>query len=393
MTVSLSQLFRPKTEAEALAWALEELADLGFNTTSWQSGSVQLTFVRLVAKVYSLLTESVASFTALAYNETAEDDALTAFSDSVFDNQRNLATRTEGELTLTAAAGQGPFNIVAQAYLYQHDTLDLKYRNLTSGSVVDGTPLVVTIQAESAGAAYNVANNSITTQLTPIAGMTVTNNAIAGSTTWVSSEGTDEETDPALRIRNTSRWATLSYAAPWEAYVFWAREASVNIARVAVDDTNPDGPGTLYVYIAGASGVSSGDDRDDAQDLIDTKQPETSVATVFVATAQPQTFTANVYVDSDFFDVGVIQADKEAEIEAALTAHVNGLDIGGVVLPPPDGDGVQGYLLADRWRKAVQDVVGVENIGSESPAADVAITAFRVMTMDTITFTYVPIDV
>jgi hypothetical protein len=111
---------------------------------------------------------------------------------------------------------------------------------------------------------------------------------------------------------------------------------------------------------------------------------------VFPAPAQAQAFAGNIYVAAAHFEAGVIKTSKQTEIEDALLAYVNALGIGGRVLPPPDGDGTTGYLLASEWRGAVTAVEGVENIGAPSPSADVVVSTFSVI-VPSIAFTYVAI--
>ncbi len=71
--LTLQQLVTPQTEDEVLASSLTILQQLGFQATSWQSGSAQLTFLRLIARIISALTTTVAQiaaggFTTLASN-------------------------------------------------------------------------------------------------------------------------------------------------------------------------------------------------------------------------------------------------------------------------------------------------------------------------------------
>ena len=78
--MNLSQLRTTVTKDEALTFLLTELASLGFGATSWQSGSVQRTLVEMFASVYSNLTLSVDAISRIAFNDTSEGAALTAFS-------------------------------------------------------------------------------------------------------------------------------------------------------------------------------------------------------------------------------------------------------------------------------------------------------------------------
>ena len=393
--ITLAQLLTPDSEDVYLQWCLDTLGSLRFNVTSWQTGSRQRTIVQLFAKLGADIHKLIAALAAAGFNRLATGDGLTAFSASRYANVRYPATRTTGKLVLSDDASVGPVTIAVGAYVYKDNVYGYTYRNTSGGTLaLDGT-LTIDIQAEVAGSSRNVGNGTIVDQVTPIAGVSCTNPAQAGTATWITTSGTDQESDVDLRIRNEAKWPTLAIGSePADAYIGWARSAAAGITRVVVDDTNPDGPGTLDVYVAGPSGVAAGADVTAAQALITAEQPETAVATAVAADDMAQAFTATVYVSAEFFTSGIIQAAKKAEIEAALSAYVNGLDIGGTVLPAPDGDGVTGYCVATEWQGAVTAVEGVRGLGSPSPSANVEILgdhtglAYAVM-VGTPTFSYV----
>jgi phage-related baseplate assembly protein len=161
-----------------------------------------------------------------------------------------------------------------------------------------------------------------------------------------------------------------------------ALSADTDVARVLVVDTNPRGAGTLDVYIARSTGAAVGADVTTVQAYIDDRRPVTADPEVIAAAAAAQAFTATIYVTA-----ALNNATKQAEIEAALATYINGLPIGGTVLP----GGTQGYMLFSELNQAVSEVVGVENITWTTPTADVAITATQIMTVGAVTFTYTDI--
>jgi phage-related baseplate assembly protein len=381
MPLTLEQLRTPVTADEALQTILDNLEALGFNTTSWQSGSVQRTFVQMFALVYADWTTYVDFISRFAFNEDSSAGALTEFSDSHYDNQRIVNVNTVGNYTFSGAA-IGPPHVIAASDMVVADANGVTFRNTTGGTIPQSGTLVVTIQAEVAGTGGNVANNTIDTIQTPLAGVTGNNPPIAPATTWITTQGLDEEADAVLQARNTSKWATLSLADPAEAYENMALTADTDITRVLVVDTNPRGAGTLDVYIARATGAAVGADVTTVQAYIDDRRPVTADPEVIAAAAAAQAFTATIYVTA-----ALNNAAKQAEIEAALATFINGIDIGGKVLP----GGTQGYMLFSELNQAVSEVVGVENITWTTPTADVAIVATQIMTVGAVTFTYTDI--
>jgi uncharacterized phage protein gp47/JayE len=277
----------------------------------------------------------------------------------------------------------GPPHAVAVGQLVAADNVNgYTYRNTTGGTVPISGSVTLTFQAEVAGESRNVAHNTIDILQTPLAGVTINN----PSPTWITSLGTNEESDATLRTRCTSRWSTLSYASPEDAYVQFALAAGADdVTRAHVHADNPGGPGTVWVFIAGATGPAIAGDVTTAQDYIDTRRPATADVTVFAATAQVQNFDAIIYVNSADYDGP--GGSKETEIENALEAHVNNLPIGGTILPP----GPNGYLVHSEVTCDVSNIQGVDGIAWTNPTGDVSVAHNSVMTVGAIAFTYTTI--
>ena len=381
MPLNLSQLRTPVTQAEALTFLITELASLGFGATSWQSGSVQLTLVEMFASVYSNLTLSVDAISRLGFNDTSEGDALTAFSYSHYDNTRIAAVSTLGNLTLTGAA-VGPPHAILAGQIVASDADGRTYRNTTAGTIPASGSLVVTIQAETPGADANVANGTINILTTPLAGVTCSNDAIAPSSTWITQQGVNEETDAALRSRNTTKWATLSPSDPADRYINFIRTAVPGAARIKVDDSNPAGPGTLHIYIAGPSGVSGAADVVNAQTEADRIRNPTAQVTVFAAAAQPQLFQYTCYITA-----ALNNAVTQSAVEQALTDYVNGLPIGGTSFAAAS----PGEFVYSEAIGAMTAIAGVQQIVLSLPPGNVNIGAFDIMTVSAITPSYISV--
>jgi len=378
MPLTLSQIRTTITRDQALTSILTVLQGAGFSTTSWQSGSVQLTFLSGAAEAWSQLSRLADALSRICFNDNAEGEALTAFADSHYDNQRVTATRTVGLATLTCAVGAGPYAIAIGQLVAADATNGYTYRNTTGGALAGGGVLQLSWQSEVAGADYNVANGTITVLQVALAGVTI-DNPDPGTGSWITSAGIDVETDPTLRVRNSTKWSTLSYASPSDAYVQFALAADADAVRVYVDDSAATG-GVVAVYVAGSAGVVGAGVIANVQDEIDLKRPVTAGVTAYASAAQVQNFTADVYVTTALHD-----AAKETEIEAALDAYINGLPISGTTIPavsPP------GYMLHSELTQAVSEVVGVQYVNWTTPTTNVAVTATEVMTVGVTTFTY-----
>lgn len=391
--LTLAQLRETITRSGALASALSTLQSLGFDTTSWNEVSWQRAMVEFFSDRDAALTENVSTLSKIAFNDTSFGDSLTAFADSHYDNQRASAVRARHQVRLTAATGAGPFTIAASDLTAKESETGegLLFTNEDGGTLSSGGTLDLAFEAQVAGVDGNVSVGSIDILVTTLVGVTIAN-IDTGSGTSLLTSGADGEGDAALQARNRSKWGTLTWATPASGYEYFAREGSSNIARVKVDDGNPRGPGTIDIYVATASGVAGADDVAGAQTQLNTRHSGSPNPLAIASAGTATAFSANVYVASAHFDEsGTIADSKATEIESALTAYVNGLPIGGRVLPPPDGDGVNGAIIASEWRGAVTNVDGVEAIGSPVPAPDLTISPYDVATVGSITFTYVQV--
>lgn len=382
MPLTLAQLRSPMTRAQALASFIAILDSLGFNASSWQAGSIQRTVLEAAAHGWSSVTTIADSLSRIVFNADASGDALTAYSASHYANSRTAATYTTGMIRLTCAAVAGPYGIVA-SQVVAADSAGHTYRNTGAGTLYPGGTLDLEVVAEVSGTGSNVANGTITTLQTPLAGVTVSNPAYGGTGTWITTAAVDAEADGTLRTRNTSRWGTLSYASPAAAYENFALGADPDVTRVWVDDSNPGGPGTLYVYCARAAGTATAPDVANVQAAFNLKHPCNAIPTAIAATEQLQDVTFTAYIET-----AKNTSATQAAIAAAVDAVINTLPIGG---NHPPGSAT-GYLYRSELLGAITAIDGVEGVTMTAPAADVALTSARhVLVRNTYTPTHTSI--
>ncbi len=367
--LSFQQLATPVTEDQALDVILVRLTELGFSGTSWQSGSPQLTICRAAALLYSKATELVQTLLYAGYNDFAEGEYLTRFSLSNYDNTRVAAVAAQYTVRHTVAAGEGPYTVAAGALLASNGTY--KYRSLTGATLTSATPTDIVYQAEIPGSAPTAADNTITTLITTLVGVTITNPLDS-----LVRAGADEETDASLRIRNSTKWATLSVERPSDGYKHAVLSVLPNF-RVVVDDTNPQGPGTVDIYIASATGVAGGTDETTAQTEVDRIKSPTATVDVIIAASTAINVIGDVYIQTAYNT-----AATQLAIEEAVADYINSLDIGGVNL------GASRVIPLDGIEGAIRSVQGVKNVDLSSPAADTTITQFDVAILGTLALSY-----
>jgi len=365
MMILLQQILGVITIAQARQNLLDIATGLKFNTTSWQEGSWQRTLIEIFAVVYAAATHGVSQIAAGGYNDLAEDVWLHLLSDSHYDNQVHAAVATQGKLTLTSTSLAPPYPIAIDD-LTAADANGLTFRNKTAGTLSSGGTLELLFEAESPGSAGNVSPGTITILKTPLAGVSITNPLQPDGSSWVTRDGADVETNPELRTRNRTKWATLGIG-PGMAYVHNARQAHSSVKRVYVDDTNPDGPGTFDIYLAGDSGPASATIVAAVDsylrgntDGIDRKNA-TSRMRVFPAVARNFTLNAGVYLRKEYDTLTTRTA-----IEKAIADYFKELPIGGTPLV----DGGPGAVRLAAISGRTMPIAGMQNIAFTDPTSD-----------------------
>jgi uncharacterized phage protein gp47/JayE len=183
--------------------------------------------------------------------------------------------------------------------------------------------------------------------------------------------GADEESDAALQLRNPARWSGLSIEAPADHYRGLALTVA-GVGRCEVDDTNPRGPYTLDVYVAGPDAAAGETVRAAVEALLDTKRSPTADVLVLEPTTQTITVAGTVYIDRAY------AASAPAAVVAAIEDYINTVAIGGEVLTAS-----QNGVAEDGVKAAIRAVAGVKNVNLTSPSDDITITGFRLAVADT----------
>jgi phage-related baseplate assembly protein len=365
MALTIEQLRTPVSEDQCLETSLDVLEDFGFTARSWQSGSVHLTLLRLGCRAFAKATEYIASLTELAHFTLATGTAKTALAKNHFDYTRVAAGKTQGYILHTCSSSAGPYTISTGQLVVSDDNFGFTYRNTTGGTLNTSGTLTLTYEAEVAGADRNVAVNSITTMVTPLAGVTVINSA----NPWITVQGLDEQTDASLEQAAIAKWGTLNQIAmPSDGYKFLALSVE-GVARVFVDDHNPRGQNTINIFLAGATGTAGGTSVTETQALVDTKKAISSDPVVFAAAEVTVTVSGTIFADPSQG-----YASNDAAFLDALESYVNSLDIGGWRHP----DTGFGYVVLSELIAALQNLDGVERVELTSPVIDTVLSKDQV---------------
>lgn len=201
VTITLADLLTAETQDEIKARLLAGLNANGFPITDWSSGAVERTTVEAFALAYRDLTGNlIPEIAGGGFLDDASTDWLTFLAKRLYYLDRVPATQTVQRITLTVAAGNGPYTITVGQLVFE-STAGRRYQNTEAAtlSLVAGNPLgTVTVLAasESPNDSTNPATNyidgpgTITTMVTPLPGVTCNNAAADFSPTLHLGNGT-----------------------------------------------------------------------------------------------------------------------------------------------------------------------------------------------------------
>ncbi len=367
--INVSQLVQVTTRDQALAMLIEVLQGYGFESTSWQSGSIQRTLIEMAAEIWSELSGTVASIARGGFNVLATGTALTQFSDSVYDNQRIAASPTRGEMVLTETDGGGPYVFAIGDVVSVESSTGITYRNSTGGNLNPSSSLTLEWAAEIGGSDANIKPDSTLSLQTTIAGVEVTNPVIGTTGTWITAYGQDEETDARLRLRNQTKWPSQSQARPEDALIFLALEAtapngqSTGISKALVNSNNPQGPGSVDIYIANDVTPASPAQVANVDLYMQARRSTSSILRTLAANPLPITIEGTVYyrAGSDLSSVG-------AAVQTAVEGIIAPLPLEGVEYKPSD----RGLALSE-LSGVITAVDNVLNVVLTNPPGDVTL--------------------
>lgn len=259
--------------------------------------------------IYALLNNGYEEVDTLEIQrsiKTATGDYLTLWG-IVSGVTRKVATKAKGSFLATAyEAG----SISAGAWIAVVGT-DLRFKVTSDVSFSTGT-FDLPVEAEFAGTNYNIDDTTSLQFTTVVSGL----DAVAASSGWIASPGTNDEDDDSLRARIEDRWASIGEGNPPSRYEYIAESIS-GVAEVKVVRT-PRGYGTTDVVIASVDGIPS---------------PEL-LAEVYSALSDAGLVCYDLQVVAPTvlacpIEIEYVGSSSEAEVAAAIREYALGVSIGG----------------------------------------------------------------
>jgi uncharacterized phage protein gp47/JayE len=262
MTTTLASLLTTQTQAQVFQTLLGYYQSAGFPTQSWQVGGVERTRLMAISTaIVDIVGNYIPTYTGGGFLDYATGAWLQLHAQELYNILYSPASNTQGNITLTSAAGVGAATYAAGALKVVFSASGNRYISNAPITIAAGPGSVVgTFTAEFAGASYNDANNSgALTLVTPIPGVTLTNPAGNYTTVGHVGSGTGTITPSSTPIGNhqvtvridstgASGAVSWSYALDGAAYVSVGAVASYLIASANITITLVNGAsGTSFV--------------------------------------------------------------------------------------------------------------------------------------------------
>ena len=204
--------------------------------------------------------------------------------------------------------------------------------------------ILVEVESEDFGEKVNANNGMITKLITPIVGIksvlnigkplksAVAMNVLDGETTpetddfisnyenWLTSEGTDEESDSLLRERYVAQWQRIT-GVTRDAYMAAALSVDT-VTAVSVDDQHPRGQGTIDIYVRSVSKMASTQLLDRVKEAIKKEVLISDNIKVMKANM------VNVEIKIEIESKGVVIEDLKLSVIKNIRDYINTLKIG-----------------------------------------------------------------
>lgn len=234
------------------------------------------------------------------------------------DLERKAATKTRGYLLFTRDSADGEQKVDAGILVMTPEINGKIYRVITAEPVTmpDGTiSTLVPVEAEKAGAEYNLGPGYYSVLPEPIDGIA----SVTNETDWISIAGADAESDDALRLRGRNQFSAVGqyhHDAAYRADI--SLFAGIQTDYIVFEHGAPRGPGSANAYIMIDSGCPSQEFVDGINTYIVDKghHGHGDDMLCMPMPAAPKTLSATIYHDS------VLSEDDQTILKERVTDRI-----------------------------------------------------------------------
>lgn len=264
----LDKIFPVPELAELAEEKVEALKEQGFVITNFQSGGIFYTLLMILLEIRIEFIKLCRTILNQMYITHASGVWLNLKAGD-YSKERKAAVKTTGKITLTAEAGHDTLAVPAGTVFKTDKDIngeELRYFSTRAVTFMSSATIAeIPVEAEKAGADYNVAAGQIKNCLVHLEGVT----SLGNLQDWIMQAGADEEEDELLRQRTKNSWAELATGTTAAKYKSLAEKVD-GVLYAEVNQLHPRGQGTVDIIITSTAGVAS-------QELLDAVAEAVSV--------------------------------------------------------------------------------------------------------------------
>lgn len=286
---TIADIIGAPNKEQVLAELLVEINRPEVPITDWHPGAVLRTAIKVDAEaLQDLVGKAIPAQIENGFIDAdpADTTSIGILSHGLYAVDRDPGSFPIQTVTLTCAAGHGPYPAGVVSSLVLLATDGRRYTPITTGALATSGTVTIDVKAESPGAARAL----VSALEAPLGGVTVTAQAIKISG-GVPQFGSDPEPAATLAGRCESRFADPLTVETTERLERWVKAPTADldagdpdqVTRVKLDPDD-DNPGGIVVTVAGAAGAVGSTTVDDAQAYVDARLAVTDYVTVQDAT-------------------------------------------------------------------------------------------------------------
>lgn len=357
--ISLAQALATKSDDENVAAAEAAVAAAGVDAVGMSPFSVTAAMPAVFARSRTVEQGIRATLVRAGLGDYADDIPeawVDAFALSSWNLLRIPATKARFLWPVTAPTGGAQ----AAARTLVADGVTCLFDNVAAVNIASGATALVEFEARTAGTDGNILPGAVAGFQVGKAGLSVV--SPAGS---LITAGRPRESNAELWRRGRAKFPASSIAGNAAAFDLWIPTAVPTLTRWAIDDSNPNGPGTTEIYAANASGPATVDELAALLVyLLPRRGKGTGAISVKAAPGKTLAFGVTMRVSGN--------AAALAQAAAAVQALQAALPLGG---------GPKRTFYLDSVRDVLLAIAGVYELTFSGISEETALSLFQVVTL------------
>jgi len=262
MVVSVAQATQTRTQTSILAQMYADASILGVDVVGVQAEALFRALYELESRAKRSETDIRVAVALSGFLDTSTGPWLTLLARGVFALARVPPTRAVRALRVVSSLLTPAGTIPARQMLVQTTigSKAIRYRNVNDISLLPSSTIgPVLFESVELGSSGNLPTGTSFTLVSQVAGVSLIDNGFGTTGTQLA---IDEENDASLRKRCRAQWPATALWGTRLAFARYIQEAfdtaglPNTITRFAIDDANPNGPGSYDLYIANQTSAS-----------------------------------------------------------------------------------------------------------------------------------------